>query len=60
MVIVEFMDWRGKVDFLPGEVTRKGKDGFYILSFGEEYYIANSRVLGLWRDKAEESNNDGS
>ena len=60
MITVEFMDWRGKVDSHHGEVTRKGKDGFYILSFGEEYYIANSRILGLWHDKAEESDNDGS
>ena len=53
MVTVEFMDWRGKVDFHHGEVTRKDNNGFYILSFGEEYYIANSRVLGIWHDKQE-------
>ena len=60
MVTVEFLDWRGKVDFHHGEVTREMKDGFYILSCGEEHYIANSRVMGIYHDKQEESNNDGS
>ena len=60
MVTVEFVDWRGKVDSHSGEVTRETKDGFYILSFGEECYIAHSRVLGIWHDKQEESNKDGS
>ena len=54
MVTVEFVDWRGKVDCLRGEVTRESTNGFYILEKGEEYYVANAWVLGIWE---EESNN---
>ena len=57
MVTVEFLDWRGKVDSHYGEVTRELKDGFYILSFGEEYYIANSRVMGIYHDESEDMSN---
>ena len=58
MVTVEFVDWRGKVDSHYGEVTRELKDGFYILSCGEEHYIANSRVMGIYHDEPEDMNND--
>lgn len=51
MVTVEFVDARGKVDFLYGNVTRKDNNGFYILSFGEEYYIANACVMGIWEEE---------
>ena len=57
MVTVEFVDGRGKVDFHSGEITRKLKDGFYILSFGEEHYVANSRILGIYHDKSEDAKN---
>ena len=58
MVTVEFVDWRGKLDFHYGEVTRELKDGFYILSCGEEHYIANSRVMGIYHDEPEDMSND--
>ena len=54
MVTVEFVDWRGIVDFHYCGVTRELKDGFYILSCGEEHYIANSRVMGIYHDEPEE------
>ena len=56
MVTVELADWRGKVDFHYGKVTRETKNGFYILEKGEEYYIDNSRVVGIYHEK--ESEND--
>ena len=48
MKTIEFIDSLGKFNFLYGEVTRKDEKGFYILSFGEEYYIANTCVMGIW------------
>ena len=58
MVTVEFVDWRGKLDFHYVEVTRELKDGFYILSCVEEHYIANSRFMGIYHDEPEDMSND--
>ena len=48
MVTVEFLTWRGKVDWLSGQVTRETKDGIYILSSGKEYCVARSCILDIY------------